>query len=129
MQTSAIIVVVDDEPSVRLALTYLLNTEFPTIAFERGAEAIDYIADHRPVVQVVIVDHSMVEMNGNAVCKAIRDLDPRIRLIGISGNDEADFGLPLFASLSKKYSSNLDTLAVVRRAAVWTASPLSQTPQ
>jgi two-component system cell cycle sensor histidine kinase/response regulator CckA len=81
------VLLVDDEPSVREAISLLLGclggvvTEAGT-----GDEAIALFAPDR--FALVVTDYTMPGMNGAALAEAIRQRDPNQRIIMISGYAE-----------------------------------------
>ena len=100
------VIVVDDEATMRMSFKYILQEHFRVVAFARGTEAIRYVQDNPREAYAAFVDYIMPDdLNGNEVCIALRNIDDKISLVGISGTDNAYFAGPLFAQMSKKYFS------------------------
>lgn len=75
-----LILIADDEPSMRLNLVELLETEgYSAILASNGEEAIDMTRRHNPMV--VLMDIKMPKMNGIQALKTIKDFDNRIPVI------------------------------------------------
>ncbi len=110
---SGTVLVVDDDRIVRSALvTTVESLGYQVLAASTGAEAVALFAEHRDRIQVVLLDMVMHGMNGRSTYLALRDIDPDVRVILMSGyvlNDEVqailDLGVRTF--LSKPYSVEL----------------------
>jgi len=71
MSDTAMILVVDDEPFIRRALTFVLNREgYETATAADGTEALDKIRTLRP--RLVFLDIMMPGKNGFEVCREIK---------------------------------------------------------
>lgn len=69
------ILIVDDDPDIRDALTMILETQgYHAISAKDGAEALASVRAEKP--DLMILDLLMPKMDGFAVCKELR-LDPR----------------------------------------------------
>jgi CheY-like chemotaxis protein len=53
-----------------------------------GTQGIARYAEHREEIKVVITDAVMPFLDGVALTRALRVLDPQIKVIGTSGNDD-----------------------------------------
>lgn len=100
---SPTVLIVDDEPAVRLILRTILEERFSVIACGCGSEAVKFASEHPGEVSAAFVDYAMPEMDGNAVCAALRQIDATISLIGFSAHENAPFSSPLFAQLFKRH--------------------------
>lgn len=81
-----LILVVDDEQSIReVAKETLMAFGYEVITANDGTEALAQFAAHRHDVQVVITDMMMPYMDGPATIRALKKLDPEIRVIATSG--------------------------------------------
>jgi len=79
------VLIVDDDSIVRdLLVTYLQFNGFATKAACSGEEAIVTLDEER--FHVVITDLIMGEVNGHEVVRYAKGLDPKTRLILITGN-------------------------------------------
>ena len=110
------VLVVDDEPAVRLSLKSILEERFTVITCADGPEAIKFASEHAGEIYVALVDYAMRPMDGRLVCSALRTLDATISLIGFSGNEDAPFQAPLFATLLKKNLCPEQVVALVTSA-------------
>lgn len=86
-----LVLVVDDDASV-LAMTQqtLEMFGYAVIGAEDGAAAIAAYATHQQKVAVVLMDIAMPVMDGAALVKALRRLDPAVRIIASSGIQESE---------------------------------------
>ena len=81
------ICVVDDDPSVRKALSRLLASEgWEVRCFESGEQFIAYLGEHR--VPLVILDLRMPGLNGLEVQGMLNELSPRSRVIIMTARDD-----------------------------------------
>lgn len=82
------ILIVDDEISIRDILSELLRGEdFEVGAASSGEEAITMIKDARGAYKIVILDwHIKGKPRGYELLAAIRDCDPSLRAIVLSGD-------------------------------------------
>ena len=97
------VLVVDDEPAVRLSLKTIIEQCFNVVVYPDGPHAIKFAFEHPGEVYAAFVDYGMYPMDGSRVCSALRSLDATISLIGFSGIEDAPFEGPLFATLLKKH--------------------------
>lgn len=81
-----LILVVDDEVNVReLTRTILGRSGYRTIVAADGAEAAAMFARHAAEIQLVITDLQMPNLDGQSLCRALRRLNPAVKLIAFSG--------------------------------------------
>src|SRR5262245_8929761 len=81
-----LVLVIDDENAIREVASETLNAfGYRAIVANDGAEAIAVFAAHRTEVQVVITDMMMPYMDGPATIRALRRLDPKVKVIATSG--------------------------------------------
>ncbi|MFP8489581.1 sigma-54-dependent transcriptional regulator [Gracilimonas sp. Q87] len=77
---SDLILIADDEPSMRLNLVELLETEgYSVILASNGEEAIEKTRQHSPMV--VLMDIKMPQMTGIQALKSLKQIDNRIPVI------------------------------------------------
>ena len=83
------ILLVDDEISI-LAITRQILEEFgyQVLTAEQGTQAIDLFALHREKIALVMTDMMMPVMDGPATILALRQIDPKIRIMAASGMNE-----------------------------------------
>ena len=84
---SKTICLVDDDPSVRKALSRLLESAgLGVCAFATGEDFLSYAVSHP--VSVVVLDIWMQRMNGLEVLAHLCSLSPQTRIIIITGRDD-----------------------------------------
>jgi two-component system KDP operon response regulator KdpE len=86
---SGLILVVDDELSIRRALhTTLSNLGFHTVEAARGEEALSLL--HTNIFDAVLLDINMPGMSGIEACRSMRSLYPRIPILMLTVRDSED---------------------------------------
>ena len=81
-----LVMVVDDESHIRdMAQRTLAAFGYQTLGAGDGAEAVSLYAEHRGRVAAVVLDMMMPFMDGVATARALKRMDPDVRLIGSSG--------------------------------------------
>ncbi len=116
-----LVLVVDDENSIReIARETLLSFGYRVLTANDGTEALALFASRKNEISCVITDMMMPYMDGPATIRAIRKLDPEMKIIGTSGlkasektEEAAQLGMSAF--LQKPYTAErlLKTLANV----------------
>ena len=80
------ILLVDDEESIRIATSAVLkNNGYKVLEAGDGAEALAVYIKHNGDISAVLVDMAMPIMDGEATIRALKKLDPKLRIIGMSG--------------------------------------------
>jgi len=104
-----LILAVDDEPSILLAVEDTLNLDYDVITAKTGREALKMIEKHKPAL--VVMDVMMPEMDGFTAIKEIRktmapSAPPVIFLSAKSGMADIEEGLKLggFDYITKPFS-------------------------
>lgn len=112
-----LILVVDDEAALREVMkTILERNGYRVITASDGAEAMASYLQNRAEIKAVIMDMVMPIMDGPAGVKALRRIDPEVKIIAASGLMERDklaeiTGIEVEAFLSKPYKAyNLLTI-------------------
>ncbi len=83
--TARTVLVVDDEPGVRLVVSRVLKgMGFEVLTAEDGAEGLDVFRAHRDVVTLVILDMQMPVMGGADCLEALRAMG-NVRVLVVSG--------------------------------------------
>ena len=116
------IMVVDDEPSIISITRQTLEAfGYQMITAHNGAEAVAYYAQHREEIAVILTDLSMPVMDGRATIYAMLTINPKAKIIAMSGLDEsktaimaANAGIKHF--ISKPYTAG--TLLKTLRSAI-----------
>jgi len=106
-----LILVVDDElPILEVARKTLEENGYKVLIASDGAEALAQYAEHRKEVDAILIDMVMPYLDGAATIRALRKLNPDVKIIassGLAANDklfeDADVGVRTF--LSKPYSA------------------------
>lgn len=121
--TGELILVVDDEESIREITRGTLETfGYSVITASDGTEALALYADKRNEIAVVLTDMVMPFMDGPATIRALRRMNPEVRIIAASGlgtgqrvGEGSLEGVSVF--LNKPYTAEklLKTLAQVLR--------------
>ncbi len=111
------VLVVDDEPGMVDLLKWFLVSKGHTVSTAAdGPEALQKVQDERP--DAVLLDINLPRMNGLEVLRRIRESDPEVGVIMVSGLSdketcEAAMGLGALAYLTKP----VDLRALERRLA------------
>jgi hypothetical protein len=80
------ILIVDDEELIRITTKVALqNYGYRALEASDGAEALGLFVKHREQIKAVLVDMVMPIMDGEATIRALRKIDPGIKIIGMSG--------------------------------------------
>lgn len=81
-----LILVVDDESAIRLITSHTLELfGYRVVVAAHGAEAVAIFSERRAEIALVLTDMMMPIMDGVATIKALRTIDPGIRIIAASG--------------------------------------------
>jgi len=81
-----LVLLVDDEASIREMTGRTLRAfGYRVLAAEDGTAAVSLFAQHRGEVAAVVLDMMMPFMDGVATGRALRRMDPAVRLVGSSG--------------------------------------------
>ncbi|MCL5317938.1 MAG: PAS domain S-box protein [Thaumarchaeota archaeon] len=87
----AVILIVEDEPSVLKITRMTLESQgYRTITATDGTKAIDAYSQNKDVVNAVLLDMMMPVMDGDATIKALRKINPRVKIIAVSGFAKKD---------------------------------------
>jgi two-component system cell cycle sensor histidine kinase/response regulator CckA len=83
------ILVVEDNPAVRQALVDSLNAlGYRTLEAENGRRALALYEEREGDIALVISDLVMPEMGGQALLQALRERNPRIRMVMLTGHPD-----------------------------------------
>jgi signal transduction histidine kinase len=87
----ATILVVDDDAAVRrVAERMLVSGGLAVVAAESGEEALEIYRTRGSGIDGVLMDLTMPGMGGEAACRALREIDPAVRVVLSSGYPEQD---------------------------------------
>ena len=86
-----LVLVVDDEETVRLITQQTLEEfGYRVLSAANGAEALAHFARRRDDVALVLTDMMMPVMDGPATIRALKDMDPDVRIVAASGLSQND---------------------------------------
>lgn len=113
------ILIVDDEPIVRSILERVLSAEFTVTGASSPSEALAYLDDGKRYC-AAICDLEMPEMSGVELLRQIRERDPGIPVIILTGNGSLESAMAVMAHggfryLTKPFEEQ-DVLDAVRAA-------------
>jgi two-component system sensor kinase len=81
-----VILLVDDEPVIRDVMAAALEAHGYRVKTGRdGAEALEVYSQHRGEIRLVVTDMMMPVMDGPATIRALRQIDPEVRILATSG--------------------------------------------
>jgi hypothetical protein len=81
-----IILVVDDEAAICQVTQQNLEAHgYKVLIAHNGLEALDVFTQHQGTIQLLLTDMMMPGMDGTATVKALKEIDPKLRVIGASG--------------------------------------------
>ena len=81
-----LILIVDDEENIRNAAeATLVRFGFRAVTAADGTDALAVYSQHKGDIKLVLTDLAMPYMDGNALVRALRKLDPQIKVIAMSG--------------------------------------------
>jgi PAS domain S-box-containing protein len=81
-----LILIVDDEEMIRaIEATTLNKNGYITLIASDGAEAVAIYAQRKEEIAAILLDTMMPIMDGNAGIRALRKINPVVKIIGISG--------------------------------------------
>lgn len=84
-----LILVVDDEENIREAARQVLeHFNYQVLLASNGVEAIEIYQQRQGAVDVVLTDMNMPVMDGPSTIAALREINPRLPIIGTSGLDD-----------------------------------------
>jgi len=106
-----LVLVVDDEPPIREALVRTLTANgYRAYTAEDGSDALALYFQRRAEISVVLTDIAMAQMDGVALVRSLRKLDPGVRVIVSSGHFQKENmvileGLGVKTFLDKPYTA------------------------
>lgn len=80
-----VVLIDDDRATVDSFTEALADHGLDVKGFTRGAEALDYYRSHREAVDLFVVDLLMPRMDGREILARLRDVDPTIKVIMLTG--------------------------------------------
>ena len=89
MTGTASILLVEDEDAVRTFSTRaLMNKGYDVLAAENGQAAVNLMTDNDTVIDLLVTDVMMPDMDGPTLAKHMRESNPKLKIIFISGYTE-----------------------------------------
>ena len=99
-----LILVAEDEGSIREITSSTLKTYgYKVLTSSDGAEAVALYAQNKDKVKVVLMDMMMPVMDGYASIRAIRKINPEVKIIAVSGLAEKDKLAKIGSSRAKAF--------------------------
>jgi hypothetical protein len=87
-----LVLVIDDEASIReMARATLESHGYHVLTATDGAEGVSQFAVHREEIDLVLTDMAMPIMDGTTTIRALKRIDPQVRIVASSG---LGFGSP-----------------------------------
>jgi len=106
-----LILVIDDEASVREAVTDILELEgLQVLTASDGAAGVALYRERQADISLVLLDLSMPGLSGEETCRELRKINPDVRVVLSSGYNQVeatqDFtGLGLAGFIQKPYDA------------------------
>jgi PAS domain S-box-containing protein len=86
-----LVLVAEDEDSVReVTISTLEKYGYSVLAANDGADAVAEYAQNKDKIKVILMDMMMPVMDGHASIRAIRKINPEVKIIAVSGLAEKD---------------------------------------
>ncbi|HEY9660986.1 MAG TPA: ATP-binding protein, partial [Allocoleopsis sp.] len=80
------VLIVDDEAAIReIAQNSLEAHGYQTLTANDGVEAISLYMQHPEDIDLVIVDMMMPSMDGSLAIRALKEINPNVRIVAVSG--------------------------------------------
>lgn len=114
------ILVVDDDPAILdITRRTLEHVGYRVATARNGAEALSFYSRERSEIALVLTDMMMPVMDGRALAIALRQIDPKVRIIGASGLSSRSQGaagrdLEMTHFLPKPFTADVLTTALRR---------------
>ena len=129
-----VLVVDDDAPIVAAVQLGLKRRGYRVLTADDGPAAIAIFTERRREVRVVVTDVMMPKMNGLKLARALREIDPSVRVIASSGLDPAAVPAELAAGfiaefLNKPYDLNALCAAIRRQLQARAGGPGTPPPR
>jgi CheY-like chemotaxis protein len=88
-QQRSLLLLVDDEPDIRvMARRMLRKTRFDLMEAGDGVEALEVYRQHGHRVALVVLDLLMPRLGGAETFRALRSINPEVRIVVTSGYDD-----------------------------------------
>jgi len=106
------VLVVDDEAEVReVANEILTNHGYHVLLAESGPQGIEQFSQHQSTIGLILLDVRMPGMDGKQTYIKLRQIDPTVKIMFVSGYSETDLNTQLtdqqeIAFLAKPYTAD-----------------------
>ena len=106
--SSGTILIVDDDSAVRqLAAAILQRHGYRVLEANGGSQGLEFFAQHHKEISLILTDIDMPQMTGTEMIRQIRNLDPSVPVMVMTGCS-ADAPLPQAVPvLSKPFTSRM----------------------
>lgn len=118
-QGELILVVDDEEPIREIIKASLESFQYQVLVAGNGVEAIKIYSQYLDKIDCVVIDIMMPVMGGKTTIRELKSLNPKIKIVGISGyfsvdiaKDIAELGVDIF--LSKPFTTQ-ELLEVIQK--------------
>jgi CheY-like chemotaxis protein len=82
-----LVLIIDDDDNIRCVMRLALErVGHRVISAHNGAEAIALFRSHQEEINLIVLDFEMPDMNGDAVCRVIRQMRRDIPVVLCSGS-------------------------------------------
>ncbi len=109
------VLLADDEETIRtLGKLMLARLGFDTMLAADGREAVAQYMEHRGKIVLVILDLTMPHMNGEEAFRALKEIDPDVRVLLSSGYAENDLAARFAGKGPAGFLQKPYTLATLR---------------
>ena len=115
------ILVVDDEEPIRVAVNDILTAEgLKVFLADDGCDGLEKFREYQSEIDLILLDMQMPNMNGEDAFYALREIDPKIKIILSSGYNELEVAKQFqqqepTSFLQKPYDFKM-LLAIIRNA-------------
>src|SRR5438552_3496919 len=109
--------VVDDQDDVRKAIALIFRTKgFQNIEeYSDGSKAVEAFLKNRFVADLIIMDWHMMIMDGIQATRAIRNINPNVKIILCSAYEESPTDVELFDLILRKPVSISQIVSAVNK--------------
>jgi CheY-like chemotaxis protein len=110
------ILLVENDAAVRVAIRRLLERlGYHVLEAQSAQGAVDFGAVHRGVIHLLMTDVIMPEMTGGQIASRLRTLRPELRVLYMSGHDDATVSPHVVRAPHAAFLAKPFTMAVLAR--------------
>ena len=96
------ILIVEDDPAVEQALSYLLKDRYVLFTAQAGKDALNLLRAHQDI-DLVLLDYHLPDMSGVEVLRTIKSIKPSLPVIFATGYGSEDVAIKAFTSGARDY--------------------------